>query len=117
MPRREAAFVDANGLRTYHERHGDGPPVLLLHGAGMVAEGWRPLIEALAAEFSLFVPERRGVGRTPDVPGPWSYAGMADDTAAFMAGVGLSRAHVIGLSDGGNVGLILAAEPPEWLGR
>jgi len=110
------SYLDVNGVHTYYERYGDGPPVLLLHGAAMVAESWKPQVEALAGRFQVIVPERRGVGRTADIDGPWSYQGMAEDTAAFLRALGLSRVAVIGLSDGGNIGLILAYSHPELVG-
>jgi pimeloyl-ACP methyl ester carboxylesterase len=110
---RTAGFVDARGVHTYYETHGKGPPLMLLHGAAMVAEGWRPQIEALAHHFTVYVPERRGVGRTADVEGEWSYSSMAADTAAFMDALKIRAASVVGWSDGGNIALILASSRPD----
>ena len=110
-------YVDANGVHTYYQRHGVGPPLVLLHGAAMVAEGWQAQIEAFKPYFTVYVPERRGVGRTADVEGEWSYAGMAADTAAFMEAINIAHASVVGLSDGGIIGLILAYSHPELVGR
>lgn len=107
-PTRFAGYVDANGVHTYYERHGSGPPLVLLHGAAMVAEAWGPQLEALSARFTVYVPERRGVGRTADIAGEWSYAGMAADAAAFLDAIKVRDASVVGLSDGGIIGLILA---------
>lgn len=99
----EGAYVDANGVHTWYEKRGSGPALVLLHGLAMVAEARQPQVEALAPDYALYVPERRGVGRTADVPGEWSYEGMAADTAAFMDALGLRDARVVGLSDGGIV--------------
>jgi len=106
-------YVDAIGVHTYYEQHGEGPPAVLLHGAAMVAEGWEPQIKALSKHFTVYVPERRGVGRTADLHGPWTYFDMARDTAAFMDALRIRDAAVVGLSDGGNIGLILAYSRPE----
>lgn len=114
---RSAAFVDANGVHTYYERSGSGPPLVLLHGAAMVAESWRAQVDAFSPHFTVYVPERRGVGRTADVDGEWSYAGMAQDTAAFLDALGIRQAAVVGLSDGGNIGLILAYSRPDLVGQ
>lgn len=110
---RSTGYVAANGVNTYYERSGEGPPLVLVHGAAMVAEGWQPQVEALSRHFTVYVPERRGVGRTADVDGDWSYAGMAADTAAFLDALEIQNAAVVGLSDGGNIGLILAYTRPD----
>lgn len=112
-PRHFAGYVPANGVHTYYESYGAGPPVVLLHGAAMVAEAWRPQIEVFSRRFTVYVPERRGVGRTADVDGEWSYATMAADTAVFLDALKLRDASVVGLSDGGNTGLILAYTRPD----
>ena len=106
-------YVDANGVHTYYEQHGEGLPAVLLHGAAMVAEGWEPQIKALSKHFTVYVPERRGVGRTADIDGAWTYFEMARDTAAFMDALKIRGAAVVGLSDGGNIGLILAYSRPD----
>lgn len=79
----------------------------------MVAEAWQPQVEALSRHFTVYVPERRGVGRTADIDGEWSYAGMAADTAAFLDALKIQNASVVGLSDGANIGLILAYSRPD----
>lgn len=112
-----AHYVDVKGVHTYYERCGKGPILLLLHGAAMVKEAWGPLIGPLGARFTLIIPERRGVGRTADIEGPWTYAGFADETAAFMDKLRLKNALVFGYSDGGNIGLILASHRPDLVER
>jgi pimeloyl-ACP methyl ester carboxylesterase len=111
---RFAAYVDVNGVHTYYERCGRGPPLVLLHGAAMGAEGWRSQTSALQRHFTVYVPERR---RSDDVVGEWSYAGMAADTAAFMDAVKIDDAAMVGLGDGGIIALILAYSRPELVSR
>ncbi|MBF5001460.1 alpha/beta hydrolase [Nocardia sp. BSTN01] len=77
-------YIDAGGLRTYYEVHGDGAPVVLLHGGLGTAESWGQQVGELARHYRVYVPERRGHGRTADVPGPITYAAMAEDTAAWL---------------------------------
>lgn len=116
-PSRTAGYVDANGVHSYYEIYGTGPPLVLLHGAAMLVEAWRPQIDALSGHFTVYVPERRGVGRTEDIPGEWSYSGMAADTAAFMDATKIKEAAVVGLSDGGIIALILAYTRPDLVGQ
>lgn len=105
--------AEVDGVSVYYEQRGTGPIVLLLHGAAMVAEGWAAQLAGLSGAYTVIAPERRGVGRTPDDARPWSYEGMADETAAFMDAMGITSADVVGLSDGGNIGLILAHRRPD----
>jgi len=105
--------VDAGGVRTYYEAIGAGEPLVLLHGGLCTLESWGPMVPGLAASYRVYLPERRGHGRTPDVAGPITYDNMAADTVAFMTALGLRSAHVVGWSDGALVGLLVAMRKPE----
>jgi len=82
-----------------------GDPLFLLHGGFATIETWAAQTAALAERYRVYLPERRGHGRTPDVPGPTGYEIMAADTIAFMDALGITLAHLVGWSDGANVGL------------
>lgn len=106
-------YVDVRGVHMFYRVCGKGPPLVLLHGAAMVAEGWAPQIAAFRKSHTVYIPERRGVGRTADIDGDWSYRGMADDMAAFMDKLKIDHAAIVGLSDGGNIALIVASRRPD----
>ncbi len=110
-------YVDAAGLRTYYEAEGAGEPLVLLHGGFGTVETFSALTPRLAARCRVYVPERRGHGRTPDVEGPITYDLMAADTIAFMEAVGLPGAHLVGWSDGAVVGLLVALRRPDLARR
>jgi pimeloyl-ACP methyl ester carboxylesterase len=110
-------YVDAGGVRTYYEAHGSGEPLVLLHGGFCPVETFGGLTPLLADRYRVYLPERRGHGRTPDVDGPISYDLMADDTIAFMEAVGLPSAHLVGWSDGAVVGLLVALRRPDLVRR
>ena len=114
---RDGAYVDAGGVRTYYEVAGVGEPLILLHGGMCTAETFDGQTPALAEHYRVYVPERRGHGRTPDVDGPITYEVMAADTIAFMAAVGLESADLVGWSDGALVGLLVALRRPELVRR
>jgi pimeloyl-ACP methyl ester carboxylesterase len=112
------AYVDVNGLRTWHEVRGEGHPVVLLHGGFAGAASWSAAAPALAeAGYRVHAPERRGHAHTPDVPGPLSYDAMADDTVAYVEGVVGGRAHLVGWSDGAVVALLVAQRRPDLVDR
>jgi pimeloyl-ACP methyl ester carboxylesterase len=96
---RDGGYVDAGGVRTYYEVAGEGEPLILLHGGMCTAETLGAQTPALAEHFHVYVPERRGHGRTPDVEGPITYEIMATDTIAFMEAVGIASADLVGFSD------------------
>jgi pimeloyl-ACP methyl ester carboxylesterase len=111
-------YVDVSGLRTWHEVHGEGRPVVLLHGAFAGASSWSAQAPALArAGYRVHVPERRGHAHTPDVEGPLTYDVMADDTVAYLDGVVGGRAHLVGWSDGAVVALLVARRRPDLVDR
>ncbi|MGW7610523.1 alpha/beta fold hydrolase [Streptomyces sp. NPDC054766] len=106
--------VIASGLRTYYEAQGTGDPLGMLHGGFATVDvfggGFTPLI---AERYRVHSPERRGYGRMPDVEGPITYEIMAYDTIAFIEAPGIGPAHVVGRSDGADVGLIGAMRRPD----
>jgi pimeloyl-ACP methyl ester carboxylesterase len=106
-------YVNAGGVRTYYEVYGEGEPLVLLHGGLATAESWVMQVPALAEGYRVYVPERRGHGRTPDAAGPITYEMMAADTAAFLDATGTGAANLVGWSDGAVVGMLVALRRPE----
>jgi pimeloyl-ACP methyl ester carboxylesterase len=111
--RGQGQYVEANGVHTYYEVEGSGEPLVLLHGGLCAIETLAGLRAGLVSRFRVYLPERRGHGRTPDVEGQFSYELFAEDTIAFMDQLGLSSAHVVGFSDGATVGLLVALQRPD----
>jgi pimeloyl-ACP methyl ester carboxylesterase len=112
-------YADLNGIRTYYEVHGasNSEPLVLLHGGLLTAETWGGQVGSFSEKYRVYVPERRGHGRTQDVEGPYTYEAMADDTVAFLKEVVGGTAHLVGWSDGGNVGLLVALRDPGLVGK
>ena len=106
-----------NGLEMYYEAHGDGPPLILLHGAYMTADMMAPLASGLAGIRHVIVPEMQGHGRTADIDRAITYEQMADDTAALIRHLELESADVIGYSMGGAIALQLAIRHPALVRR
>lgn len=111
-------YLEVAGLRIWHEVAGAGDegsePVVLLHGGLAGASSWGAQTPELAAAgYRVYVPERRGHGHTPDVPGPLTYSVMADDTIAYLDQVIGGPAHLVGWSDGAVVGLLVAQRRPD----
>jgi pimeloyl-ACP methyl ester carboxylesterase len=103
----------ANGLEIAYERAGEGPPLVLVHGAATDSRMWRPQVAALADEFSVVAWDEPGAGRSSDVPGDFALADYANCLAALIDALDLRPAHVTGLSWGGTVALELYRQQPE----
>ena len=106
-------YVDVDGLKTYYVVHGEGEPLVLMHGGFCTVETFARQTPEFAKHYRVFVPERRGHGRTPDVAGPITYEAMAQDTIGFMEALGIGNAHLVGYSDGGNTAIVLALKRPD----
>jgi pimeloyl-ACP methyl ester carboxylesterase len=68
-----------------HARRGAGAPLVLIHGLGSTWRSWRLVIDRLAAEREVIAVDLPGHGATPPLPGPATFARLADATAAFLA--------------------------------
>jgi pimeloyl-ACP methyl ester carboxylesterase len=108
------AYADVNGLHLYFETHGEGRPLVLLHGGLGSGEMFGPTIPALAAAgHQVIVPDLQGHGRTADIDRPIDVRLMADDIAALIGHLGLEQVDVVGYSLGGGVALFTAVRYPE----
>jgi pimeloyl-ACP methyl ester carboxylesterase len=105
--------IRANGLAVAYERVGDGPPLVLVHGAGVDSRMWQPQLAALADEFTVVAWDEPGAGRSDDAPAGFGLAGYAQCLGALIDSLALGAAHVAGLSWGGTVALELYRHHPE----
>jgi pimeloyl-ACP methyl ester carboxylesterase len=94
--------VRANGLELAFERVGEGPPLVLVHGAAEDGRVWQPQL-ALADEFTVVAWDEPGAGRSSDVPDDFCLADYAHCLATLIEALALGPAHVAGLSWGGTV--------------
>lgn len=99
----------------------DGPreaPAVVLSGAlGSTVEMWGPNVAPLAAHFRVVRIDHRGHGRSPVPEPPYRMADLAEDVLALLDRLGLEQVHWCGLSLGGMVGMYLASEHPDRIGR
>src|ERR1051325_5563829 len=108
--------ADINGVQLEYDISGEGDPVVFIHGA-FIAESFRPMFgePSLADHDRLLIYHRRGYGgwnRTLDTT-PITAEQQSADCAALLRYLSIERAHVVGHSFGGSVGLQLALDAPE----
>jgi pimeloyl-ACP methyl ester carboxylesterase len=109
--------LDLNGVHTWYDERGTGEPVVLMHGGLTDSRDFTGNLDALADRFRLLMPERRGHGHTPDVPGPFAADALADDTAAFIEKTADGPVRLVGYSAGAVVALRTAVRRPELVER
>jgi pimeloyl-ACP methyl ester carboxylesterase len=113
-----SGYVNVGDLDVYYERHGEGYPLVLLHGAfGTIESCFARLLPRLAGDFDVIAVELQGHGRTRDIDRPLRYEHMATDMVALLAALEIERAHFVGYSMGGAVGLQVSLDRPELVDR
>jgi len=107
-------IIPCNTISMYYEVHGEGTPIMVIWGiGGEISSFIHALIAHVNASFQVIYFDNRGSGRSekPDIP--YSIEMMADDTAALMDGIGINRAHILGISTGSRIALSLVDRHPE----
>jgi len=110
-------FIQVNGIRLYCETYGKGPPLLLIHGNGASINAMRYQIECFSRRYHVIAADSRGHGKSELGTGRLTYEQMAEDLNQLLERLNLKPVHIVGWSDGGILGLLLAMEHPEKVGR
>lgn len=97
--------IDVGGLRIAYHRAGDGPAVVLLHGGLSDGREWRRQMTDLSDEFTVVAWDAPGCGGSDDPPEGFTLADYADAVLGLVAGLGLIRPSIGGLSFGGGLAL------------
>ena len=82
-------------------REGTGTPLVLVQGAGVIGEGWRPQIDALRASHAIVALDNRGIGGSTYRASALTIGDMAADVLAVADAEGFDRFHLAGHSIGG----------------
>jgi pimeloyl-ACP methyl ester carboxylesterase len=106
-----------NGVDYYYEIHGQGEPLLLLHGGLGSIDMFGPLLPALAGDRQVIAVDLHGHGRTALGDRKISLIDIGDDMAVLLQRLGYGPVDVLGYSFGGGVGFRLAVQHPEAVRR
>jgi 3-oxoadipate enol-lactonase len=107
------AIAEVNGQRLYYEVHGDGEPLLCVHGLACDTLGWIPQIEAFAAAHRTVIFDNRDVGQSSMAEPGYETADMARDALALADELELDSFHLLGVSMGGAIAQEIAIQAPE----
>ena len=106
-------YATVNGIKMYYEIYGQGQPMLLIHGNGGDIASMGNQIEYFSKYYKCIIADSRAHGKTEEGTGRLTYEQMADDWSALLDQLKIDSTYVIGWSDGGILGLLLAIHHPK----
>lgn len=113
----KSGYVEANGVNCYYEIHGEGEPLLLLHGGLGSIDMFETVLPILAEGRQVIGVDLHGHGRTALGDRPISLIDMGDDMAVIVKELGHDQVDVLGYSLGGGVAFRMAVQHPEAVRR
>lgn len=108
-----AGYAELTNGRVWYDEHGQGEPLVLVHGGAVDSRFFDQNVGPLAERFRVITTDLWGHGRTADREGPFSLESFATDVAALIERVAGGPAHVLGHSIGSAVALTLAMRRPD----
>jgi pimeloyl-ACP methyl ester carboxylesterase len=113
----KGARMVINGVNYYYELHGQGEPLLLLHGGLGSIDMFGPVLTKLAEGRRVIAVDLHGHGRTALGTRPFRLESIGDDMAALTKRLGFAKVDVLGYSLGGGVALRMALQNPNAVRR
>lgn len=110
-------YYDIRGFKMYCEIYGQGQPLLIIHGNGGSIGDFLFQVPYFSTKYKVIIADSRAQGNSADHGDSLSYEMMADDYSALLDVLKVDSANVIGWSDGGINGLLLAIRHPEKVKR
>lgn len=106
-------YYEIREFKMYCETYGEGEPLLFIHGNGGSIKDFAHQIPYFSKKYKVLVADSRSQGKSVDEGDSLTYEMMADDFAALLDAMKIDSALVLGWSDGGINGLLLASRHPE----
>jgi pimeloyl-ACP methyl ester carboxylesterase len=107
-------YADVNGIKMYYEIHGEGAPLVLIHGGGSTIQTtFGKILPMLAEHYKCIAVELQAHGHTSDRNAPESFTQDADDVAALLKQLNISKANIFGFSNGASTAMQIAIRHPE----
>jgi pimeloyl-ACP methyl ester carboxylesterase len=114
----DGTLASINGIDLYHEVHGTGRPLVVLHGGVLNAETcFGAMIPRLAEARQVIAVDLQGHGHTADTDRPITLANLAADVVGLLDHLGVGRADLFGFSLGSLVSIEVAVTHPARVGR
>lgn len=114
----EGNYTNVNGLKMYYEIHGEGFPLVLIHGGGStIGTTFGRILPILAKSYKVIAVEMQAHGHTADIDRPLSFEQDADDIAGLLKQLNISKANIFGFSNGASTTLELAIRHPHLVNK
>ena len=110
-------YINVRGFKMYYEIYGKGESLLLIHGNAGSINNFSGQIPYFAQNYQVIVADSRSHGKSVDPTDSLSYEMMAEDFNFLLDILNIKSCNVIGWSDGGNIGLLLAIHHPDKVKR
>ena len=113
----QSGSADVNGISMYYAIYGDteSTPILMIHGGLAHGDIWSSQVADLSPDYRVIVADTRGHGRSTNDGSDYSIALLAQDYVALLDTLGVEKVHLVGWSDGANIGYEISKTAPDRL--
>lgn len=111
------AFTDVNGIKLYYEIHGDGYPLIILHGYGATSKVWIGQVDALSKHYKVIIYDQRSSGKSDHPSEDYPLDTLVEDLKGLMDFLKIDKTHLMGQSMGGWVSQNFALKYPERVNK
>lgn len=114
----QSGYAPINGLEMYYEIHGNGSPLVLIHGGGSTIQTtFGNILPMFARKHKVIAVELQAHGHTSDRDAPESFDQDADDVAGLLKHLKIDKANILGFSNGGSTTLKIGMKYPELVNK
>ncbi|MFD0792895.1 alpha/beta fold hydrolase [Mucilaginibacter litoreus] len=106
-------YYNVNGIKLYVEEYGSGPPLLMIHGNGGDMSAFTENVPYFSKKYRVILVDSRAHGKSADKGDKLTFEQMASDFAALLDAMHISKAYVLGWSDGGINAIMMALHHPD----
>ncbi len=107
-------FVEVNGVKLYYEIYGEGQPILLLTGNGQSIYDFKNQIDVFSKSYKVIAVDYRGRGNSSyEFDRELTFDVETEDIFQFLNKINIDKTHIVGWSDGGILGILMAIKHPE----
>ncbi|MFX1501165.1 MAG: alpha/beta fold hydrolase [Promethearchaeota archaeon] len=110
-------YAEVNEIKICYEVHGEGEPIILVHGWGGSKDGWFVQVGALSKYFKVIIFDNRGAGKSSKPNYPYTMDMYADDIYGLLKFLNIEKTHLLGESLGGMIALNFILKYPEQVNK
>nr|QNO56355.1 putative aminoacrylate hydrolase RutD [Methanosarcinales archaeon ANME-1 ERB7] len=109
--------IKVNDVELYYEAHGDGEPIIFVHGWMDDCSAWNSQIEFFAKKYKVIAYDHRGHGRSDKPEGDYSIQTLSNDLHTLIKELKLEKVTLVGHSMGGMTALLFTLDHPDKVSK